>query len=112
MLSLINGKPHNDSFAFIESPPSIKDSSEKYIGIRNSNYKYIRNLNNDKIIPELYDLKNDPLEEKNISSEQPDLIKNMEKSLKIMQNYDTTEHDFDENEKQKVENTLKKLGYI
>ena len=36
----------------------------------------------------------------------------MEKSLKIMQNYDATEHDFDENEKQKVENTLKKLGYI
>ena len=112
LLSLINGKPHNDSFAFIESPPSIKDSSEKYIGIRNSNYKYIRNLNNDKIIPELYDLKNDPLEEKNISSEQPELIKNMEKSLKIMQNYDATAHDFDENEKQKVENTLKKLGYI
>ena len=29
-----------------------------------------------------------------------------------MRNYDATEHDFNEEEKQKVENTLKKLGYI
>ena len=60
----------------------------------------------------LYDLMNDPLEEKNISSEQPEIAKNMEKSLSELRNFDVKELDFDDAEKERVENTLKKLGYI
>ena len=84
----------------------------KFIGIRNSEYKYIRSLDEQKNIVELYDLVNDPLEEKNISSEKPEIIKNMNKSLNELRNLKIKEHNFNEEEKEKVEKTLKKLGYI
>ena len=36
----------------------------------------------------------------------------MEKSLSELRNYDIKGLDFDDGEKERVENTLKKLGYI
>ena len=112
LFSDMNGKLENDSFALIESPPSVTQSASKFIGIRNSHYKYIRNLDEEKNIVELYDLVNDPLEEKNISSERPELVENMNKSLNKLRNFNIKEHNFNEEEKAKVEKTLKKLGYI
>ena len=108
----MNDESVNDSFAFIESPPTVTQSSLKFIGIRDSQYKYIRSLDKEKNISELYDLVNDPLEEKNISSERPEIIKNMNKSLNELRNLNIKEHNFNEAEKEKVEKTLKKLGYI
>tara|TARA_Y100001936_G_scaffold208783_1_gene214464 strand:- start:4723 stop:6081 length:1359 start_codon:yes stop_codon:yes gene_type:complete len=110
--SLMNNQLEDEFIALIESPPSLKNTSPKFVGLRNSKYKYIKSLDDKKSIPELYDLTNDPLEEKNISSEQPDLAKNMEKSLSELRNYDIKGLDFDDGEKERVENTLKKLGYI
>ena len=110
--SFMNDESVNDSFAFIESPPTVTQSSLKFIGIRDSQYKYIRSLDKEKNISELYDLVNDPLEEKNISSERPEIIKNMNKSLNELRNLNIKEHNFNEAEKEKVEKTLKKLGYI
>jgi len=112
LFSAMNDESVNDSFAFVESPPSVTQSSMKFIGIRNSEYKYIRSLDEQKNIVELYDLVNDPLEEKNISSEKPEIIKNMNKSLNELRNLKIKEHNFNEEEKEKVEKTLKKLGYI
>ena len=110
--SFMNDESVNDSFAFIESPPTVTQSSLKFIGIRDSQYKYIRSLDKEKNISELYDLVNDPLEEKNISSERPEIIKNMNKSLNELRNLNIKEHNFNEAEKEKGEKTLKKLGYI
>jgi hypothetical protein len=62
-------------------------------------------------VVELYDLVNDPLEEENIVSSHPELIKEMESELeKIMSSkkITTTENKVDLD---KIEKELEKLGY-
>lgn len=91
---------------------ALQDESETVIGIRNSRYKYFRNLTNSKI--HLYDLQNDPLEEKNIADEQPDLKIKLEKMLIELKDQDKniTQENMDAKEKEEVESELRKLGYL
>ena len=99
--------------AYIESPPTIEGNSKKVIGIRTSDYKYVRDLDNSKEIIELYDLKNDPLEEKNIADDFPEIVKAMENKLNQIRNKksevtSTTSVE----ERKKIEAELRKLGYL
>ena len=86
----------------------------KYIGIRTSKYKFIQNIHDDKKSYELYNLQNDPLEEKNIASTNNEQIEQLKKSLRTMRNKKSLSQnvEFDDDEKRRVENVLKKLGYV
>jgi len=109
---LWNGKSIDELTAHIESPPSIENSSEKYIGIRNKNFKYIRDLQNTEINTELYDLVSDPFEENNLVYEESEKIQQMEEKLNSIRNKKSfPKIDFDNHEREKVEDILKKLGY-
>ena len=112
----------NDNFdevpAYIETATnSIKTQSNNTIGIRTSEYKYFRDRNEKTKNVHLYDLKNDPLEEYNISEKNEDIIKKMESILVGILQGDSFQHsqsdeEFEEEKANVIESELKRLGYI
>jgi len=63
----------------------------------------------------LYDLKNDPLEENNIAINNPHIVEKMEAilaQLKIDKEFKFEESETKLEEENKIENELRKLGYI
>ena len=114
LLPIINGKKLPDSYVYIESSPGTGKGKGKVIGIRSSNFKYFRDLNNTGKVLHLYDLKNDPLEENNIANKSKPLLKSLEeKLLKIRSgSYEKYEDKITEKELERIEKKLKKLGYV
>lgn len=112
LVPLWNSKNIGELVAHIESPPSIDGSSTKYIGIRNNKFKYIRDLQNKENNVELYDLASDPYEENNLAMKELEKIHEMEEKLNSIRNKEFfPETNFDNHEREKVEDVLKKLGY-
>lgn len=110
---LIQNEKIDEKPLFIQSMPSISDDNLILVGIRTNSFKYFREKNNKKK-NKLFDLANDPLEEKDISSQKPEIVLKMEK---ILQEYLITENNFSpdslqNDERKKVEDELKKLGYL
>ena len=100
---------------YIESPPAIISSDQHVIGIRTIEYKYFRSSKNSKENIHLFDLLNDSLEEENISSKNPDIVEKMERLLQelLSGKLESTEvEQLDDDEQKRVENELKKLGYM
>lgn len=97
---------------YIESPPSREMNSIKYFGLRTTDYKFIQDESGNPEKFELYHLKTDPLEEKNIAKLEPALVKDFQNNLKLLRkNLSKTSNNFSESEQEQVENILKKLGY-
>jgi arylsulfatase A-like enzyme len=112
LLPLIDNKKIHENPAYIESPPAVKEEhvKKKIIGIRTSSYKMLKQADSGDVV-ELYDLVKDPLEEENIVSSHPELVKEMESKLeKIMSSkkITTTENKVDLT---KIKSELEKLGY-
>ena len=109
LLPIINGKKLRDSYVYIESSPGIGKGKDKVIGIRSSNFKYFRDLNNTGRVLHLYDLKNDSLEENNIANKSKSVLKNLEEELLKIRSgsYEKYENEISEEVKQ----VLKELGY-
>lgn len=96
---------------------TIKSLSSNTIGVRNSEYKYFRDRDVETKNIHLYDLKNDPLEEKNIFKEKPEAAKNMELKLKKILNeqkitFEKSENTITDDEREQAITKLRKLGYI
>ena len=109
---LFHNEPLNELPAYIESPPTLNKSKEKSIGLRTSEFKYIRPLEFSKEKIELYDLKKDPLEEKNIAQERQDVVQKFEKTLTELRKDSISEEEMSEEETKRIEEELRKLGYI
>ena len=109
LLPIMNGKKLRDSYVYIESSPGIGKGKDKVIGLRSSNFKYFRDLNNTGRVLHLYDLKNDPLEENNIANKSKPVLKNLEEELLKIRSgsYEKYEDEISEEVKQ----VLKELGY-
>ncbi len=117
LLPLVNDESMKELPAFLDgSPNAPKFITENIVGVRTSHYKYFRNKNLKENI-HLYDLKNDPLEEYNIVEKNPDIAHDMELLLMELQsnngfNFEKTNELFDAEEEKKIEEKLRKLGYI
>jgi arylsulfatase A-like enzyme len=98
---------------YIKNTPNPKVNG-KILGIRTSKYKYWRSRNDPGKNVTLYDLINDPLEEKNIASENSSLVIKMEKILQDLKkgSVEITRKQFSTDEEKIIEDELKKLGYI
>jgi len=114
LLPLINDKIIVEEPVYLES--DVHSSSDNnVIGIRTSKYKYFRNEKDSSKNIHLYDLENDLLEEKNIAKDFTNIVGEMEDILKkiknpnLKQNVDTH---IDDDEIKKIEEELKKLGYV
>ena len=84
------------------------------VGIRTSKYKYFRaSIDKEKEI-NLYELENDPQENNNIASENPEIVKEMEGILeKLTKNVTIDESEkLTEDQEKIIEKQLKEMGYI
>ena len=99
--------------AYIESNPMIEMKSNDVIGIRTSKFKYFRDKNSSSKRIHLFDLLNDPFEEKNIAESNTSLVSEMESILNNIIVHDEklkiNENDLTSDE---IENELRKMGYV
>ena len=89
-------------------------TTKTHMGIRTSKYKYFQPVDSAEN-SHLYDLEQDPLEKNNIAQVEPEKVKELSSQLhkirsKLLEKYE--EYDLTENETKKIEEELKKLGYI
>lgn len=116
LLPLLEKKPFEELPCYLESAALIKKSKDDVIGIRTSNYKYFRAINNPLNKIHLFDLINDPLEEYNIMNENSEIVSKMEKLLVDIktENNDNVgkSTELDDDETKIIEDELRKLGYI
>lgn len=83
LLSFLKGRDLEEIPALIDSAGNWdRSNSSNSIGIRTSKYKYFRDKGDQKKNVHLFDLVNDPLEEKNIAPENISLITHFEKIIK------------------------------
>ena len=111
---LLNNEVLSEESAYIETGSASSKNLGKLIGVRTSHYKYLRSRFKRNENVSLYDLKTDPNETENIAEFNPEIIKTMENELtKIRDNSNIdvsikTSND----ESKKVEDELRKMGYI
>jgi len=89
-----------------------KEISPKVIGLRTTTHKYYRMRHDAKKYIHVFDLKNDPNEENNLSEKNPELIINLEKQLQSLLNTKIKKSDLSEDEIKKARDLLFKLGYV
>ena len=114
LVPLLNKQPLIEEPAYIESGSVSVTELGKVMGIRTSNYKYLRSRQDPTKNVTLYDIKNDPNETKNIASLNPQIVKEMENILQKITS-DSLIHDstsITKDESKKIEAELRKLGYI
>ena len=113
LLPLINDELFIEKPVYLES--DVHSSENNVIGIRTSKYKYFRNEHEPSTNTHLYDLQIDVLEEKNIANDSPDIVKEMEnllQQIKYDNSYQNNQEKIDKDEMKKIEEELKKLGYV
>lgn len=121
MVPLLKDEKMDEAPAYVETGVTAPQFTDKVnpksvgqiIGIRTPKYKYLRNreVQDDSVI--LYDLENDPQELQNIATKNKEIVEMMEKSLtNIMKSNNEKPDDLSNEEQQKAEDLLKKLGYI
>jgi|TARA_B110000467_G_scaffold161930_2_gene184012 arylsulfatase A-like enzyme len=109
---LINENNIQEDPIFIESGDTSKHEGGFVIGVRTSKFKYFRTAKNPEKNRNLYDLQKDPLEKNNLVDSKQDIVISMEEILKEFQKQTANlELEEDENTK-KIEDELRKLGYI
>ena len=117
LLPYLEGKKMNEVPVLIESlPPSLNAYTTNSVGIRTSEYKYFRDRNKPTKNVHLYDLVKDPLEEKNLADELPDVVQKMENILNEIQGQKFSDYEksneLSDDETQNIEKELRTLGYI
>jgi arylsulfatase A-like enzyme len=117
LIPLINGQEFKEESVYLENTifATEQESPQPCVGIRTSQYKYFRSLNDSRDKVHLFNVREDPLEENNIIDKQPDLAKKMEHDLvkireKLLEDFKPAE--MSDDEIKDVEAELKKLGYI
>jgi arylsulfatase A-like enzyme len=111
--SVIFDKNPKELPAYIESNPLVLKESNDVIGVRTSEFKYFRDKNNSEQRIHLFDLKNDPYEEKNIQETNQQKVKEMEQMLQEL--IKNTPHQFGQEndvESEEIARELRKLGYL
>ena len=114
LVPLLNNQVFSEEPAYIETGSSNSKILGKLIGIRTSNYKYLRSRDQKIETIILYDLKNDENETKNIASSNPKIVEKMEKMLEVIRDNSNIDDSviISEEQSKEIEEELKKLGYI
>ena len=113
LLPIFRGEKMRELPTYMHTTPHVKLTSEDKVGIRTSKYKYFRGNNKNENL-NLYDLVDDPQENNNIAKKNLKVIEKMEGVLQEFESHAV----FDDNDEigfeevKKLENELKKLGYI
>ena len=99
---------------YLHTMPYEELSSLDRVGLRTSKYKYFRESRDSKKNVNLYDLKKDPYENRNIAKDHPLLVEEMEKILSelISSSKELELEKISKVEEEKIAKELRKLGYI
>jgi len=111
---LFKEKLLNELPAYIETGSRNPKKLGNIIGLRTKRYKYLRSREDAQKNVCLFDLESDPLEQNNLTNLQPHLVQQMEKTLLDIRkdSKDEKPKSLSEEETKKVEEELKKLGYL
>ena len=114
LLSLANNESFEEQPVFMQRDVIISQLEHDVEGIRTSKYKYFRSVSNPSDKIHLYDVKEDPLEEHNISENNPKLVEEMEEILQKIKNVPSNDSstELSPEYEEKVKDELRKLGYI
>ena len=114
LVPIMKGDQTNDLIAYIESGPANENLEGKVIGLRSLLYKYFRSRSNPNNMIHLYDLTEDPLELHNIADVNIEIVENMETKLQnfLKNDNDQKVDEITTEDRKKIEDELKKLGYI
>ena len=114
IVNLIQGKKIPELPIFMETSQLIQKKANVVIGIRTSRYKYFRDSEDRNKRVHLYDLKLDPFEDENVCKKFPKIINEMEKILESILNhtFDKFKKETNDDDTKKIEDELKKWGYI
>ena len=113
LVPIMKGSKTSDLIAYIESGPANENLESKVIGLRSLLYKYFRSRSNPNDMVHLYDLTHDPLELHNIANVNPQIVENMERQLQnLKDDHDEKSEQITSEERKKIEDELRKLGYI
>ena len=114
---IFEGKNVKISSSYLENTIFETDTKnpQPCTGIRTNQYKYFRSLIDSKERLHLFDIQEDPFEENNIASKNPEIVEEMEKELLKQRNSLKMRFEkpiMTDEETKKVEEELKKLGYV
>lgn len=113
LIPLIKREHHQEFPVYMERDLMLKHSELDVCGIRTSDFKYFRAASDKTKKIHLFDLKNDPLEENNIANTQENIVKDMEESLRKIQEQMSQNNSNEKDEHdEKVKDELRKLGYL
>ncbi|MBM15543.1 MAG: hypothetical protein CMH75_05590 [Nitrospina sp.] len=89
-------------------------STGKIIGLRTSKYKYLKSRDSHENLRILFDLLDDPMETENIYEIKSNIAFDLDKKLSKLMNKPKKQFtsDLSDDEQQKAEDLLKKLGYV
>ena len=98
---------------YLHTIPYVEKSIDDKVGIRTSKYKYFRHARDSSENVNLYDLMQDPQENSNIASKNPEIVKEMELVLEELTKNETIESmdDVDDKRLEKIQDELRLLGY-
>ena len=108
-------KPLEELPVFMECRNRVdREESCSVIGLRTSKWKYFRGRDKTRKRVFLFDLENDPFEEKNIKEQNPKIIEKMEKILESFNKKSSPQEGekLTDEETKKIEKELRKLGYV
>jgi len=114
LVPMLEDKKLTELPAYFNTNPHKEVTLDDKVGIRTSKYKYFRaEIDKGKEI-NLYDLENDPQENNNIASENPEIVKSMEEILEKLTKNVTVDapEKLTENQEKIIEKQLKEMGYI
>ena len=114
LVPIMKGDQTSDLIAYIESGPANEKLEGKVIGLRSLLYTYFRSRSNPNNMIHLYDLTEDPLELHNIADVNIEIVENMETKLQnfLKNDNDQKVDEITTEDRKKIEDELKKLGYI
>ena len=114
LVPIMKGDQTNDLIAYIESGPANEKLEGKVIGLRSLLYTYFRSRSNPNDMIHLYDLTEDPLELHNLANVNIEIVENMETKLQnfLKNDNDQKVDEITTEDRKKIEDELKKLGYI
>lgn len=113
LVLFLDGEELEEIPVYIETGTAEHGTVGNTIGIRTSKYKYLRNRFDEEKDIRLFDLIKDPEELENVAKKEPNLIKKLEETLKkIMENKIEFQKNELTDEDKKVQEELRKLGYL
>ena len=115
LIPLFENKEHVEEDAYLHTIPYEKPSESDKIGLRTSKFKYFRHSRDSTKDIHLFDLENDPFENTNIAQNHPLIVKNLEKKISDLTNNPISvkvKEETSEEDTKKIEEELKKMGYL